>query len=867
MGIYQMTETTNLREAIAVVPPAGYPGSVPVESPADYLIPLPGGNWRLWRCFGVRGAGFPSELVLRLGDSQCAAAADTLLDAEERTEQLREETLTALRSDLEEAEPQDREPLLRAIQTLKKGKLPKPFNSTGAGQERLDILRSARASLDPLMKDYEESFVAATDNTSRSIRDLIAEDRFRCAVTWQNRQAVHTSIDSLLRKAAGSTVRGSKQRQHEEMVGSYLQRYCVKNDTIGFFGPMGWGKFLEHGHSVEIRPGPGLLAKRNVRFEGWCIDRIAETLAQGRALDPWLAPRRMPYIRLDGTNVHLPDRQTIKISPKQAFVLHACDGRRTARQIATGLLGITRLGFRNEKEIYAALDDLQKLGFIAWDIAVPLQLKPEEYLRRLLEGIDDSALRSQCLGVLNEMEQARDHVIEVGDDPEKLDQALAGLETTFTRLTGVSPTRKPGQTYAGRTLIYEDCRRDIEVEAGPDFLEKLGPPLSLLLTSARWLTYEAAKLYRQDLRKLYCDLAKRTGSPIVDAIIYLNQLKSIFGDEDGRSPAIESVITEFHQRWAKLLAITPGQRRIRYSCEELRGPLQEMFEAPSAGWTMAGHHSPDIMIAASSPEAIQRGDYELVMGEVHVGANTLKASCFVAQHPDPHKLTEWYARDMPGPRLIPVGTKEFSFSRAYNMINSADDFRLLCARDTYALPDEKSLPISSLVVEDTACGLRLRTRDGKQSFEILDACASVMVSQVIQRFGLFGSGRYNPRVNFDSLVVARETRRFESKELEFATVKNESERFLAARKWARSHGLPRFVFVKVPIEVKPFYVDFASTIYVDILARVIRRMNEQGEPGALLSVTEMLPQPHETWLSDAQGNRYTSEFRCVAVEA
>jgi hypothetical protein len=44
-------------------------------------------------------------------------------------------------------------------------------------------------------------------------------------------------------------------------------------------------------------------------------------------------------------------------------------------------------------------------------------------------------------------------------------------------------------------------------------------------------------------------------------------------------------------------------------------------------------------------------------------------------------------------------------------------------------------------------------------------------------------------------------------------------------------------------------------------------MNEQGEPGALLSVTEMLPEPQDTWLCDAQGNRYTSEFRCIAVEA
>jgi hypothetical protein len=862
-----MIEATNLNEAIAVLPPIGYPEIGAVESPVDHLIPLPGGSWKLWRCFGVRGGGFAAEQVLKLGSSECIAAADILLDAQEQTRQLSEETLTALRSDLEAAQPEDREPFLRAIQTLKKGKLPKPLNSTGSGQEQLEVLRNARASLEPLAKDYQQSFLAATDQTSRAIREVISDDRFRCAVTWQNRQAVHTSLNSLLRKADNSNGRSSKQRQHEEMVASYLQRYCVKNDTIGFFGPLGWGDFREQGRPLEVRPGETLLAKRNVRFEGWCIDRLADTLAQGRELDPWLSPRRVPYIRLEGTTIHFADQRTFKISPKQAFVIHACDGRRTARQIAAGLLGIPKLGFRNEREIFALLDEAQKLDFICWEVAIPLQLHPDQYLRRLLENIDDQPLRTQCLGVLNELEQAREHVIEVADDPEKLDQALSGLETTFTRLTGASPTRKAGQTYAGRTLIYEDCRRDIEVEAGPDFMEKLGPPLSLLLTSARWLTYQAAKLYRRSLRDLYNDLARRTGSSTVDAITYLNQLKTVFGDQDSKSEAIESVIKEFHQRWAKLLSITPGQRRIRFSCDELRGPLEEMFAAPASGWTMAGHHSPDIMIVASSPEAIQRGDYELVMGEVHVGANTLKASCFVAQHPDPDELSRWYSRDMPEPQLTPVGTREYAFSRAYSMIRSDEDYRLLVGKDTYALPEEKSLPISSLVVEETSDGLRLRTRDGKHSFEILEACSSVMMGQVIQRFGLFGSGRYNPRINLDNLVVARETRRFESKELEFATVKDESERFLAARRWARSHDLPRFVFVKVPIEVKPFYVDLASPIYVDILSKFIRRMNVEGEPGALLSVTEMLPEPGETWLCDAQGNRYTSEFRCVAVEA
>ena len=115
-----MNEAINLNEAIAVMPPVGYPGPIDVETPTDHLIPLPGGNWKLWRCFGVRGAGFSTEQVLRLGDSQCAAAADTLLDAEEHAKQLLDEALTALRSDLDNAEPQDREPILRAIQTLKR---------------------------------------------------------------------------------------------------------------------------------------------------------------------------------------------------------------------------------------------------------------------------------------------------------------------------------------------------------------------------------------------------------------------------------------------------------------------------------------------------------------------------------------------------------------------------------------------------------------------------------------------------------------------------------------------------------------------------------------------------------------------------
>jgi hypothetical protein len=72
--------------------------------------------------------------------------------------------------------------------------------------------------------------------------------------------------------------------------------------------------------------------------------------------------------------------------------------------------------------------------------------------------------------------------------------------------------------------------------------------------------------------------------------------------------------------------------------------------------------------------------------------------------------------------------------------------------------------------------------------------------------------------------------------------------------------LPRFVFLRIPEEGKPLYVDFASPISIEIFAKFVRR-------ASAMSVSEMLPAHDETWLPDARGNRYTSELRLTAVDA
>ena len=67
------------------------------------------------------------------------------------------------------------------------------------------------------------------------------------------------------------------------------------------------------------------------------------------------------------------------------------------------------------------------------------------------------------------------------------------------------------------------------------------------------------------------------------------------------------------------------------------------------------------------------------------------------------------------------------------------------------------------------------------------------------------------------------------------------------------------MFVRSPEEVKPIYVDFESGLSIEMLIRLARQ-------APTISVSEMLPGPEGLWLGDAQGRRYVSELRLLAVD-
>jgi len=836
----------------------------------EHLIGIPDEPWALWRWVCLRSAGFPVSQVLELSSPESAAGADNLLNAQVTLQREQSEAVAVLVREFETGDESGRGVLVKALRRMRKGKLPASLNDNREAERAVEAFTYARQQVESARATFLQMFEDSSVQISRTIQKVSRTKRFREAIIWQNREALHSGIDALLRMPLESTAQPSIRRKREQMVANYLQRYCTKNDTIGFFGPLGWARFVVEGETVQMCPGPDLIAARSVYFEGWTLDALAASLAKDKQLQPWNAPRAFPFIYFDGETLHMPFERPIKLPRTFAAVLRACDGERTAKEVAADLLNNGSGHFRSESEVYALLETLRQKGAISWTLEVPWTLefpkeqRLEENLRRLLNRIGDESLRARMLGALDELEVERLAVAQAAGNEEQLDYALGHLAETFTTLTGAAATRAAGQTYAGRTLVYEDCRRDIDLKFGPEILKALEGPLPLLLASARWFTHEVAASYRQVFRSVYRELAEASGSPVVEAASFWLIAQPLLFDDEHR--LVDTLIPGFQQRWEDILSIPAGQSRVDYESAQIRSLVLATFAAPRAGWPYARYHSPDLMIAASSEEAIRRDDYQIVLGELHVGMNTIGSFYFLSQHPLMEDLFRALEIDVPETRLVPVTPKVMVTSRNYPVFVSPKDVRLELSRDPSSVPKSKTLTIGSLVVEEVDEKLSVRTRDHAMSFDILDPFADVLSALTVNSLKLLRPAPHTPRVSFDRLIVCRETWRFNAAEMEFVFEKEEAERFLGARRWAHANSLPRFVFVKTPVEVKPTYLDFDSPILINMFARMVRRSVEAGGAASLISISEMIPDHAQTWLPDAEGHRYTSEFRIIAVD-
>jgi hypothetical protein len=758
---------------------------------ADHLVPLARG-WSAWRWAVLRAPGFPAVEVTRLAAPDAAEAVDRFLD---------------------------------------------------------------RGSPAAERQAARDAVVQGAARGGAALRELAGGSRFREALAWQNRAALHGSIDALLRRAPGAT--DSEARRHERVAALYLQRYCVKNETIGFFGPVGWAELASTGPALQVLTGPGLLAERHVYFERWCIDALAEKLSESRELRGGLAPRRMPILRLEGRTLHYGAGRRVELPDEFAAVLAACDGTRPASGIARELAS-SGGAFTSEEEVLDALDELHARKLIAWGFDIPTSGAPypERTLRAALDHLKESPAQQEALRALDELEHARDAAARAAGNAAAVDRALEALDDTFTRLTGRPAQRRAGKIYAGRTLVYEDCRRGDSVRLGPELMARLAPPLSLVLQSARWFSHTLAEHFRSALLALHRRFASALGSPRIALGHFSQHLPELFPGGGDPASIVSRVREELMARWVRVLEPRAGERRMVRTCHELSARANDLFAAPYPGWPTARYHSPDVLIAAESAQAFERGEYLLVLGELHAGLNTVISPMFLKEHPSPEVLIRARERDIPEPCVAPVWSAERS--RADISSPARHDIDLEDGAVRSWRPREQVLEEAEFVVEEVSGQAVIRSRDGTRSFDAIAFLERHLIAEAHGRFTLLPPAPHTPRVTVDGVVFSREQWRLGSEDIP-AGAGAWQDCFIAIRGWARRLGLPRHLMVKLPEEPKPLYLDLMSPLYVDIFCRKAR------DAGQVI-LTEMLPSVDELWLVDGEGRRYTSELRFAAVD-
>ncbi|MFI6744028.1 lantibiotic dehydratase [Nonomuraea sp. NPDC050451] len=768
----------------------------PAPGEQPLRISLGDGGWLVWRDFCLRSAGFPLSRLEAVADRECALLADLSV----------EEPLTAPR--------------------------------------------------------FRARWDAVLARTAGEMLRIVEDGGVRQALVWQNPDFL-TSVVDRLRNAGGDDAayaRDKHRKRREIKLMKYLQRYHAKNETIGFFGPSMWGAFSAAEQGIRFRPGPGLVRARSVVFEDWAVTSLARTFADDFGLRRHLPPVLALGTRLHGRAVLRAGSPTTVLDPDLALVAACCDGSRTPQAIAAEVRWRGDARNRTAEEIVRDLDRLTEMGILDWGFDIPVSPAAAAALRDQVTRLPDGPAKHRALAVLEDLDRARAEIPPSTGEADLLHKKLRDIDERFGSVTGAPAYRQAGSAGKARRVVVEDCERDADVAVGTDLLEDIGPALTLLLDSARWLVARLGRSYAEILEGILAEFGGTGEVPLPEVISRLMPALE-------RAAAEGEAVAAFQERWRDVLAYEETDARLERDAALLREPVSRMF--PASGpppWHSAGYHSPDIMVAQHEGT----GERMAVMGEMHLSQMSLAALSFTQFHPDSARLVAaadqhahpypWhvplYPRGLPNLSTLHYPTPELQSER-----NSYLSFGR--RRGARPAPRHRIRLIDDLVVRPLPTGPVVLRPDGQgPGTPLLEVVGEFLAQRVVNCFRPMPESPHTPRVTVDRLVVARETWRPDLASMPAGKGHDEPAAFAGIRRWARRLGLPRHVFWRVPWEPKPLYLDFESPMLVGLFATAMRR---PGGAGLRATITEMLPTPEQLWLRDAEGRRYTSEFRLVTV--
>ena len=754
-------------------------------------------RWTLGDVFVLRHAGFPFDWLEELGFSEGLRAEAGVLLEDERAlvEAVHAAAGEAAARTVREALERGREPVLK----------PKYGPACQQAWERYRTRREALSG----------HYTQERQTLRARLRERAAEPAIQEAVFFSNPAMSENVWTRYLEGEARPDT--SEARRVERQVYTYLQRFCAKNETTSFFGPIAYGE-CDGEAEPDVRVVPSGSTRRRTFFTFWAITELARAVGRERGVRPFLPMRLNPLFQVAPGRASCPSlKLEVALSPEAERLLAVLPVAPTldsaARALVLPLETVARLVVPLMKSALV----LMGLPFTANDFGAFMSL------RDAVTGLPASEDRERWLSRLDELERLRGEFESAGLVGRRA--LLQTLEARFTEYTGKPARRGEGQVYSDRLILYEEASSPFRLRLGRRFRQTLEQKLSggLALSAA----------YGERVQRGYREQVREVLGPETRPLDFLEYAVRMRPDDVAGS------------RFAPVppISLEEDPSRARTLPVDFLGTSQ-----PGGRYSL-----PDVCFAA-----VEGGGYEILLARVH--HHLMLWSWLSAFYPERARYEavagEWLRAEPSARGLVGLAirrrNKGFYVFPGKRLVYSVSD--VLDAEAEALKPHElKVVPGAEGPVLVDGDGQRRSLYMPLDDFNTYPPFAALAHPQVLHA-KLRTPGRHLPRFSVGGAVYQRE--RWELPTRAFAQVSG-LDLLLAVERERRASGWPRFVFVRSTVERKPYLIDTASPFALELLL-YLSRGSEQ------LSVEEMYPAPEQLWLKDNRG-RYTCEMRMQAV--
>lgn len=735
--------------------------------------------------------------------------------------------------------------------------------------------------------EFEETFNSDEKRTAATIERLCADPRFL--------EAIASSSPPVFVDIRKGKISNRVQRQ----LGSYIQRFSAKNETMSFFGPINYG-MVDEGlpSAVELSWSGPKTVRRRTYAASWLVQLLYKTIAFLPEVAPWLVFRKKGFAeaparaqrrgRLGDVLIQMgvvtPDQvkaalaQQATTSTRRRFgeilvdagmvtrevldralesiairgihvhavddedvlpmLVEAADGTRNVQSLAERLKRTTAEVLR-----YAKIGC--ERGFLSHQLEIPAgSHRPMDDLIDRLAAIPGPVARAQLLLVGQIVDRMA--VYGKADAGEKVrlnDELRTFVRTQWAIESAVSaPAVKDAANQARRGEghnFYSD-RLPMREECGGDLKLTVGGDRAREIVTrcdrALELMAYAAVATRAASRRVVAEMLGPRELPLWKVLTVLAD-RPIPYDTTVSSLVMAQIQND--------------------QLEEVRLDGLVIPALPEGADDLPVATSVDLLIAANSVEDWSLGKYEITMGDVH---DTILVWGWALQfHEDRTAVETQMLRALGNlKREIPLVTA--LSSRRTGLIPSEFPGPVVEVGGVSGRSSHWRMPLDDLLVRSdgklaTLYSQSLQSEVALYNGELESILHTAFALPRIRPIRV-SMTPHTPRLMLDGVVLQREQWKLspEAAAPLLAALDDRSRLRIAMGIWAEL-GLPEYVFAKFKGERKPLLVDPRSPLLLRVFTNML---GQHGE----VWLSEMRPGPDGLWLQN-EGQRFTSELRCT----